>query len=351
MDKDKVKVFSDKVFADMAGAMISGMCYVGTTTGLFRAMAGKGPMRLDDVVRETGLQPRYVEEWLKGMTCAGYLDYDPAAQSYRLPDEHAFLLASDGTDHFMGGLFSIAPVLLRTAPKVADAFAKGGGVRFAEIGTDGVTALDLINAGQYERRLTSYWLKTMPRVVAHLEEGGRVLDVGCGAGRVCVAIAKDFPKADITGLDPDEESITQARATAAAAGLASHIRFLAMTAEDFQPTEAFDLITACDCIHDFAAPQRTLKKIREMLKPDGTLFIVEPKAADRLEDNLNPVATMFYGFSLFHCMTQSLAEGGPGLGTCLGPSRTEELVRQAGFGGFEKLDIKSPVNLFYAAQP
>jgi hypothetical protein len=130
MDKDKIKAFSDKVFADMAGAMISGMGYVGTKTGLFRAMAGKGPMRLDDVVRETGLQPRYVEEWLKGMTCARYVDYDPSAQSDRLPDEHAFLLASDGTDHFIGSLFSIAPVLFRTAPKVADAFAKGGGVRF-----------------------------------------------------------------------------------------------------------------------------------------------------------------------------------------------------------------------------
>ena len=351
MDKDKIKVFSDKVFADMAGAMISGMGYVGTKTGLFHAMAGKGPMQLDDVVRESGLQPRYVEEWLKGMTCAGYLDHDPSAQSYRLPDEHAFLLASDGTDHFMGGLFSIAPVLFRTAPKVADAFAKGGGVRFADIGTDGVAALDLINSGQYEHRLTSYWLKTIPGVVAQLQGGGRVLDVGCGVGRVCVAIARDFPRADVTGLDPDEESIRQARATAAVAGLASPIRFLAMTAEDFQPTDGFDLITACDCIHDFAAPQRTLEKLRAMLKPDGTLFIVEPRAADRLEDNLNPVATMFYGFSLFHCMTQSLAEGGPGLGTCLGPSRTEELVRQAGFGRFEKLDIKSPVNLFYAAHP
>ena len=51
-------------------------------------------------------------------------------------------------------------------------------------------------------------------------------------------------------------------------------------------------------------------------------FIVEPKAADRLEDNINPIGTMLYGFSLFHCMTQSLAKGGPGLGTCLDAART-----------------------------
>jgi hypothetical protein len=134
MDKDKIKAFSEKVFANMAGAMISGMGYVGTKTGLFRAMAGQGPMRLDDVVGKTGLHPRYVEEWLKGMTCAGYLQYDPSSQKYRLPDEHAFLLASDGTDHFMSGLFCLAPVLLGLAPQVADAFEKGGGVQFADEG-------------------------------------------------------------------------------------------------------------------------------------------------------------------------------------------------------------------------
>jgi hypothetical protein len=60
---------------------------------------------------------------------------------------------------------------------------------------------------------------------------------------------------------------------------------------------------------------------------------------------------MFYGFSVFHCMTQSLAQGGPGLGTCMGPERTEQLMRDAGFSRFEVLDINSQVNLFYAVRP
>ena len=105
MDKDKVKAFADKVFGDMAGAMTAGMGYVGVKTGLFRAMAGKGPMRVEDVARETKLVPRYVEEWLKGMTCAKYLEYDPAAQTYRLSDEHAYLLASDDSDMGLCFLF------------------------------------------------------------------------------------------------------------------------------------------------------------------------------------------------------------------------------------------------------
>lgn len=351
MDKERVKAFADKVFGDMAGAMAVGMGYVGTKTGLFRAMASKGPLRLEDVVRECGLQPRYVEEWLKGMACAGYLEYDPGTETFELPDEHAYLLASDGTDHFVGGLFCMAPVLLRVAPRVAEAFEKGGGVRFEDYGPDGVLALDMVNRGQYEQRLASYWLKALPDVVKRLEAGGRALDVGCGVGRVCITLAKTFPNADIVGLDPDVESIRQANAMAEAAGIEGSVRFLTQTTSDLDPGGGFDLITACDCIHDFAAPVVTLKDIHSLIKPDGTLLVVEPKVADRLEDNLNSVATMFYGFSVFHCMTQSLAQGGLGLGTCLGPVRTEKLLREAGFTRFEILDIKSQVLAFYAVRP
>src|SRR3972149_9732047 len=182
MNKDQVKVFADKVYADMAGAMAVGMAYVGIKTGLFRAMAGKGRFHVDEVVQASGLHSRYVGEWLNGMAAAGYLHYDPTAQTYLLPEEHAYLVASDGTDHFMGGLFYFAPVLLGVSPKVADAFRTGGGVRFQDFGPECVVALDMISSGQYEQRLASYWLAKLPDVVQRLENGGRGLVVGWGGG-------------------------------------------------------------------------------------------------------------------------------------------------------------------------
>ena len=153
------------------------------------------------------------------------------------------------------------------------------------------------------------------------------------------------------GLDPDPETIRQARAAATGAGLGDRIQFIANITSELERGEGFDLITACDCVHDFSAPGKTLGELRHLLKPDGVLFIVEPKAADRMQDNINSIAAMYYGFSLFHCMTQSLADGGPGLGTCMGPKRTEALLRAAGFGRVEMLDIKSQTNLFYTARP
>jgi SAM-dependent methyltransferase len=295
------------------------------------------------LVASSGLQSRYIEEWLKGMVSSGYLDYDPAAQTYALPEEHAYFLAADDTDHFVGGLFAMVPPLLRVAPEVARAFAEGGGVRFEHFGPDCVSALDLINRGQYESRFADYWLKSLPEAAARLAAGGRALDIGCGSGRVCGALAKAFPKAEIVGVDPDAESIARAR------GLNPGVQFLVGDAG--AAGGKFDLITLCDVLHDLAEPEKTLAQARALLQANGTLFIIEPKAADRLEDNRNPVSTTFYGFSLFHCMTQSLARGGPGLGTCLGPAATEALVRRAGYTRWHRLDIKSLTNLFYCAQP
>jgi 2-polyprenyl-3-methyl-5-hydroxy-6-metoxy-1,4-benzoquinol methylase len=295
------------------------------------------------LVASSGLQPRYIEEWLKGMVSSGYLDYDPAAQTYALPEEHAYFLAADDTDHFVGGLFAMVPPLLRAAPEVARAFAEGGGVRFEHFGPDCVSALDLINRGQYESRFADYWMKSLPEAAARLAAGGRALDIGCGSGRVCSALAKAFPKAEIVGVDPDAESIARAR------GLHPRVSFRVGDAS--AASGKFDLITLCDVLHDLAEPEKTLAQARALLQADGTLFIIEPKAADRLEDNRNAVSTTFYGFSLFHCMTQSLARGGPGLGTCLGPAATEALVRRAGYTRWHRLDIKSLTNLFYCAQP
>jgi len=351
MDKERMKSFSQQVFRDMAGGMTAGLAYLGTTTGLFRAMAGQGPMTATQVTAASGLQPRYVEEWLKGMAAGGYLDYHPELGTFALPDEHAYFLASDDTDHFMGGLFYALPGFVGQAPQVARAFREGGGVPFDAFGEEAVTSIDLSNRGAYEHRFASQWLPAVPDAVAALEAGGQALDFGCGVGRVSLALARAFPKARFMGLDLHEGSIRRAQAAAAEAGLAQRVEFRAQPIEALEPALRFDLITACDCIHDLPDPVPVLREVRARLAPQGVLFLVELKAGDRLEENLHPIGAMFYGFSLFHCLTQAMARGGTGLGNSLGPARVGALMREAGFGRCELLEIRSSINHFYAVRP
>ena len=350
MDRQKMLTMADRVYRDVAGAMATGLAHLGVATGLFRAMGGKGPLTLDGVVEASGLDRRYVEEWLAGMVCAGYLDYDAAGATYALPDEHAFLLASDGTDHYMGGMFGMAPPLLAQAPRLVRAFREGGGVPFGDFAPECREAIDVMNRGNYEKRLVDYWLVQLPEVAAKLAAGGRVLDVGCGHGHAALAMAKGFPASEIVGVDPDASSIAEAQAAARAAGV-GNVRYVQAFLGDIPAAPGFDLITICDSLHDLPDPVAVLREVRARLAPGGALFVIELKVSDRLEENVSPIGAMFYGFSVFHCMTQSLAHGGAGLGACMGPAKTRALFEQAGFARAEQLPIKSPTNLFYAVYP
>ncbi len=349
MDKEKTKDMADRIFRDMAGAMAVGLAHLGTQTGLFRVMADQGPMTLDAVVRGSGLTARYVEEWLKGMVAARYLDYAPATGTFCLPAEHAYLLASETTDHYMGGLFGMVPPLLTVAPRVLQAFRDGGGVPFADFAPECREAIDLMNRGNYEHRLVDYWLAQLPEVVARLTAGGRVLDVGCGTGQVVQALARAFPASDVIGVDPDARSI--AAATAAMAALTPPPRLIHATLDAVPTDLRCDLILLCDVLHDLPTPLPVLRDIRQRLAPGGVLFIIEPRVSDHLEENIHPMGAMFYGFSVFHCMTQSIAHQGAGLGACMGPARTKDLLAEAGFSRIDSVPIKSAVNLFYAAHP
>ena len=350
MDKQRIASFADTVYRDVAGAMTIGMAYVGLRTGLFSALAESGPVTATALAERAGLHLRYVEEWLNGMTAAQWLEHDEETGTFTLPDEHTFLLDSEGTDHYMGGLFLACHSLTKLAPQIVDVFRNGGGIPFDAFGPEWIEAVDLLNSGAYANRLASYWMAQIPDVAARLEEGGRAFDVGCGVGRAAMALGAAYPSAEILGVDMDTRSIAQARDAAEQAGL-SHVKFFEGSIADVSKGDGYDFATLFDCLHDLTEPVETLGQIRSLLKPEGALMVMEPMAADRLVDNINPLGAIYYGFSTFHCMTQSLAQGGPGLGTCLGPTRTLELLREGGFSHAEALPIKSQTNSFFVARP
>lgn len=351
MDRAKREQFVGQVMGYVTGATLSGLIYIGDRVGLFKALAGAGPLSIVETAGKTGLQERYVREWLSAMTAAGIVTYDANTERFTLPEEHAAVLADENSPSFLGGFFQMAPTLLRVAPNVAEAFVKGGGVPFSDYGEDMIAGIDRGNRSQYQFHLLKRWLPAMPQVMACLEVGGQAADIGCGSGYPSILMAQAFPRARFYGFDVSEESLQRARAEAQQRDVADRIEFQRVSATDLSDTPKFDFITSFDAIHDMVDPRGALRGIRRALADDGTYMMVEIKGGDTLAENLNPQGALFYSMSTLHCMTVSLAHGGEGIGTLMGERKARALAEQAGFTRFRRLPIEHALNVFYEIRP
>jgi SAM-dependent methyltransferase len=347
MNKERSQQFMQKVVGDVGTALAAALVLVGQQTGLFKAMAGAGPMSAEQLVTKTSIHPRYVEEWLGAMVCNGYVDHDPQAETFNFPDEHALFLTDDSTEFYLGGLFTGLPGLMGMVPKLVKSFEKGSGIAFSEFGDGLPVALEQMNRPVYENRLTKTWLPSMPHVVAKLQAGGRAIDIGCGTGVIPITLAKAYPSAQIEGLDLDARSIEIAKVYAEQAGLSARIRFTRGPAQGIESKPGYDLISTFDVIHDLPDPLAMLRRIRECLAAEGSYLMVEPRMDHHLTNNRTPFGKLLYGMSCLHCVPQSLSQGGPGLGACWGPQRAQELAENAGFSSFTTLPIRTPALAFY----
>jgi 2-polyprenyl-3-methyl-5-hydroxy-6-metoxy-1,4-benzoquinol methylase len=177
-----------------------------------------------------------------------------------------------------------------------------------------------------------------------LRAGGAVLDVGCGFGTPTIWIAESFPAARVTGCDYHDASIAAARKAATAAGVADRVRFEVTTAKD-APGSGYALVVFVDSLHDLGDPVGALARARELLAPGGAVLLIEPRGADRLEGNLNPVGRMFYAVSTMFCTPTAVSQEGTAIGTLAGPQILSEVALDAGFRVVRPVPVEAPFNL------
>jgi 2-polyprenyl-3-methyl-5-hydroxy-6-metoxy-1,4-benzoquinol methylase len=346
LDWDKVKAFAGLMTNDLGAALQGALSYIGDRLGIFQALAKSSPVTSTELAAHTGLNERYLREWLGAMTAAKYIEYDPAAARYSMPREHAMVLADENSPFYMGGFMQMVVPEVAMAPKLMQSFRTGRGVPQSEYPPEVFEAIERSSAPMYRHSLLRKWLPAMPQVVECLNNGGEALDVGCGSGRAVLTIASAFPKARVHGYDAHPGSIERARANAQAAGVAERVSFEVVDCTRL-PAERFDFISVFDVVHDSVDPAGLLSSIRGALRPDGTCLMVEVNASNRVEDNINPMGRMMYAASTLYCMTVSLAHDGAGIGALMGEAKARELVHNAGFTGFQRLPVKDAFSALY----
>jgi len=313
------------------------MAALGDRLGLFNTMAEAYPMTTQELAERGGIHPRYAREWLSLMTSAGYIVYNPRAETFSLPPEHIPVLAQEGGPFFVGGTHQMLLGMLGILDHLQAAFKTGLGIPMEAYNQDTWEGMERDMTGVYQSNLLPNWIPAMPAVQAQLEQGVSLADVGCGSGRIPILLAEAFPKSRFFGFDIFPPVIERARSNAAAAGLETKIEFQTVQPSAPLPGQ-FDLITTFDVLHDSADPLALLKIIRQALLPGGRYICLEINCAERLEDNLGPLQTVRYGASLLYCMSTSLAHGGAGLGTMgLPEASLRALCQQAGFNQVERI--------------
>jgi 2-polyprenyl-3-methyl-5-hydroxy-6-metoxy-1,4-benzoquinol methylase len=350
VDAQKLEQFVFRAVEEVGATLNAALVVMGDKLGLYRALAGAGGLTSAELATRTGLNERYVREWLNAQAAGGYVDYDPPSATYTLPAEQAVALTDPASPAYLPGFFQIALGSVIDSPRITEAARNGDGVGWHEHNEDVFDGCERFFRPGYNASLVPAWLPSLDGVVEKLHRGADAADLGCGHGSSTILMAQAFPNSRFVGSDYHAVSIETARERAQEAGVADRVKFDTASATSDHGRD-FDLVTMFDCLHDMGDPVGAAEQVRRMLAPDGTWMIVEPMAGDSVEENLNPVGRAFYGFSTFLCTPASLSqEVGLALGAQAGQAKIEEVVREAGFTRFRRA-AQTAFNLVFEARP
>ena len=349
IDETRLNALMGRLVGEFGALASAPLVILGDRLGLYKAMAGAGPMTADRLGDKTGLRVRYAREWLNAQAASGFVEYDPLEETYALSPEAAMVLAEPDSPAFMIGGFEVLSAMFQDLDKVQKAFADGTGLGWHEHSACLFSGTERFFRAGYNANLEPSWIPALDGMAERLRAGARVADVGCGFGASTILLAKAYPKSTFVGYDYHEPSIVAARERAREAGVADRVSFEVAGAKTY-PGRGFDLVAFFDCLHDMGDPVGAAKHVRQTLADDGIWMIVEPFANDRVEDNLNPVGRIYYSASTMVCTPCSLSqEVGLALGAQAGEKRLREVASEGGFGRFRRA-AETPFNLVFEAR-
>lgn len=349
MNEEKLNALLGKMVTDLGAALVGASVIIGDQLGLYKTLAAGGALTSQQLAERTNTAERYVREWLAGQAASGYIDYDAATETFTLTPEQTLVFAQADSPVILTGGYYVIESVYSDIPRITDSFRTGKGFAWGEHCNCLFCGTEKFFGPGYRANLVSTWLPALDGVMAKLQTGGKVADVGCGHGISTLIMAEAFPNSQFFGFDYHAGSIERARELAQTAGL-TNVTFDVATAKGY-PGADYDLVTFFDCLHDMGDPAGAAAHVYASLDANGTWMIVEPMAQDTLAGNLNPVGRIFYAASTTICLPTSLSqEVGLGLGAQAGEAKLRTVVTQGGFTRFHRA-TETPFNMILEARP
>ena len=345
-DNSKAEEFASKMFQFLNSGMLSLMISIGYKTGLFDTIAQLKPSTSQEISQAAKLNERYIREWLGAMVTGNIIEYDSLTEKYFLPKEHsAFLTRKSGIDN-LAVLAQYVSLMGNVEDKIVECFRNGGGLPYSEYPKFQELQAEE-TARIFDSKLTNQILPLIPEIDNRLNDGIKVLDIGCGRGRAINLMGKAFSRSEFTGCDISHEGISSAKEEAKNMGL-TNVQFEIKDALLVEELGKFDLITAFDTIHDQVQPTKVLKAIHASLNNDGFFLMQDIAASSKVEKNIDSLlAPTLYTISTMHCMSVSLAFDGEGLGTMWGKELAVNKLTEAGFKDIKVKNVEGDIMNYY----
>ena len=348
-EQDALMAFAMRTINDIAAGYTGVMVSLGSKLGLYRALKGAGPLSAREVAGRAGCAERYVREWLHSQVAAGYIGYHAVSDTYELSPAQEAVLADEDSPFYIPNAWNVPASMWFDEPKAIEAFRTGRGVAWGEHHERMSCGVAAFYRNGYKANLVPQWLPALDGVVAQLEAGIAVADVGCGHGHSTLLMAQAFPNSRFHGFDTHAASITEARQHAEQAGVGGRVSFELANATSY-PDHRYGLICFFDVLHDLGDPVAAARHAAQVLAPGGTVLLVEPFAQDRVEDNAGTVGQLYYSASTMICCAHAISEGGKlVLGAQAGEARLADVFRKAGFSHFRRA-AETPFNLIFEAR-
>ena len=351
-DPDRIAALADEVLAHLSGATISAMIYIGDRLGLYRALRNAGPVTSKALAARTGLNERWVREWLHSQASGGLLAYVGDGKYQLTPEQDAVLADESSADLLVGG-FSLVLPLFESLERIENAFRTGRGVTYDGLGKRHAIGEARFSGPWMRANLVPVILPALGDVAQKLAVGAKAADVGCGSGRALLELAKAFPRSQFHGYDSSELAIGLANENLAASGL-NNVTFHHAPADALPRDGSFGFVMTWDCLHDMTDPLASMTAIRKAIDDDGAWLIVDINGRPTSEENYRePLSGLLYSISVLDCLNcGTCKEGAAGLGTLGFPEPVaKEMTAQAGFTQFKTHDFGNPLNSFFEVRP
>ena len=330
IDEERLNALLGQAVVEFGATVNAALVVIGDRLGLYRELAAGGPLTSAELAARTGTSERYVREWLGAQAASGWVDYDAAADRYSMSTEQALMFADPGSPAFVAGGFQLALGSADAREHIAESFVTGTGFGWGEHDHDVFAGCQRFFEPGYRANIVQSWIPALDGVHERLTRGRARRRRRLRPRRLVDRDRRGLPRQHRPRHRRPRRLDRRGAPARRRSGVGERVTFATQPADALAPGD-YDLVTSFDCLHDMGDPVGVARQVRAALAPGGAWMIVEPRAGDTVQENLNPVGRAYYAFSTLLCTPSSLSqEVGLALGAQAGEARLQRGARVGG---------------------